>query len=60
MGSTDPAVDGIRSDAHRLQADLERHAVMAALPAELQAALRRRFARGDPPAFHLSQRQRAR
>ncbi|MBI3348628.1 MAG: hypothetical protein HY020_15650 [Burkholderiales bacterium] len=58
IGSTDPAIDDIRSDARRLQSDLERHAFMAALPAALQAELRRRFARGDPPAFHLSQRQR--
>ncbi|MBL8275751.1 MAG: hypothetical protein JNL93_03560 [Pelomonas sp.] len=58
IGADDPAIEGIRADARRLQQGLETHEVMAALPAELQAELRRRFTRDDPPAFHLNQRQR--
>lgn len=58
IGSRDPLITGFRADTQRLQADLGSHAFLATLPAELQAELRRRLARGDPPAFHLSQRQR--
>lgn len=58
IGSTDPRITVIRGDAQRLQADLEGHAFLASLPADLQAVLRQRLAKGDPPAFHLNQRQR--
>lgn len=58
LGSTDPAIETLRADAHRLQGALEAHPFLATLPENLQAELRRRFAKGDPPAFHLSQRQR--
>ena len=58
IGSTDPAIAGIRADAARLQVALDAHAHMATLPAELQATLRLRLARNDPPDFHLSRRQR--
>lgn len=58
LGTEDPGIEDIRAAARRLQAALEAHEVMATLPADLQAELRRRFARSDPPAFHLSQRQR--
>lgn len=58
LGVQDPGIDEIRADAQRLQAAIESHEHLATLPAELQAELRRRFARADPPAFHLDQRQR--
>lgn len=58
IGSTDPAVAGIRADAARLQLALEAHECLASLPAEQQAALRLRLRRNDPPDFHLSRRQR--
>jgi len=60
-GDTDPAdpqVAGIRASIARQQADLVGHAFFAGLAPELQAELRRRMDKGDPPAFHLSQRQR--
>jgi hypothetical protein len=47
-----------RADAQRLRGELEGHAFMSTLQPELQAELRRRLARGEPPAFHLGQRQR--
>jgi hypothetical protein len=56
--STDPAIAGIRADAARLQLALDAHEYMASLPVELQAALRLRLRRNDPPDFHLSRRQR--
>ena len=58
IGSTDPAIAGIRADAARLQLALDAHEYMASLPAALQAALRLRLSRNDPPDFHLSRRQR--
>lgn len=58
LGVDDPGIDDIRTDARRLQSALESHEHLATLPAELQAELARRFARADPPAFHLNQRQR--
>lgn len=58
VGSADAAVHGIRADAARLQLALEAHEHMAALPAELQATLRLRLRRNDPPDFHLGRRQR--
>lgn len=58
LGVDDPGIDDIRADAQRLQAALQAHEHLATLPAELQAELGRRFARADPPAFHLNQRQR--
>lgn len=57
-GSAPPGADDIRADARRLQAALEAHPLLASLAPELQAELRKRFSRGEPPAFHLSQRQR--
>jgi hypothetical protein len=57
-GSADPRADDTRADVSRLQAELESHEFFASLRTELQAALRQRMAKGDPPAFHLSQRQR--
>lgn len=48
----------LRVDAERLREILEGHEVMAALPAALRAELLRRFACGEPPAFHLDRRQR--
>jgi hypothetical protein len=58
IGSTDPRIADIRADAERLQAALEGHEFLASLHADLQAVLRQRLAKGDPPAFHLNQRQR--
>lgn len=58
VGSADPAVHGIRADAARLQLALDAHEHMAALPSELQATLRLRLRRNDPPDFHLGRRQR--
>lgn len=54
-----PALDAIRADVQRLRQALEQHPHLATLPEALQAELLRRFARDDPPAFHLSQRQRS-
>lgn len=58
VDAAEPRVGALRADAQRRQAELEGHEFLASLPAELQAALRQRLAQGDPPAFHLSQRQR--
>lgn len=58
LGSTDPALQGLRADAARLQLALQAHEHMATLPAELQATLRLRLRRNDPPDFHLSRRER--
>jgi hypothetical protein len=49
---------GWREALAPLQAGLEAQAVFTALPPGLQTELRRRFAAGEPPAFHLGQRQR--
>lgn len=54
----DPQVVALRTQARQRQAQLEGHEFLASLPAALQAALRQRTAQGDPPAFHLGQRQR--
>ena len=54
----DAQVVALREDARRRQARLEGHEFLASLPANLQAVLRQRLAQGDPPAFHLGQRQR--
>ncbi len=58
IGSTDPAITGIRADAARLQLALETHEYLAALPAVPQAELRLRLRRSDPPDFHLTRRER--
>lgn len=58
IGSTDPAVNGIRADAARLQLALEAHDYLSALPPVPQAELRLRLRRSDPPDFHLTRRQR--
>jgi len=61
FGDADAAnaqVVALRADARRRQAELESHEFLASLPAALQAVLRQRLAQGDPPAFHLGQRQR--
>jgi hypothetical protein len=58
VDADEPRVVALRADARRRQAELEGHEFLASLPAELQAALRQRLAQGDPPAFHLGQRQR--
>lgn len=58
IGSQDARVEPLRAALASLQAGVEGHAFLAALPAELQAELRRRLARGEPPAFHLGRRQR--
>jgi len=58
MGSADPRADAIRADVARRQAAFEGHVFFDSLHADLQAALRQRMAKGDPPAFHLGQRQR--
>lgn len=60
LGSADPRVDTLRAGVAQRQAALEAHAFFASLHADLQAALRQRMAKGDPPAFHLGQRQRCR
>lgn len=56
--AAEPLVQALRADALKRQAELEAHPFLATLPAHLQAALRQRLAQGDPPAFHLGQRQR--
>lgn len=58
IGSTDPRINDIRIEASRLEADLQGLKFFTSLPTEHQAVLRQRLAKGDPPAFHLSQRQR--
>jgi hypothetical protein len=58
IGSTDPAIAGIRADAARLQLALEAHEYIASLPPVPQAELRLRLRRNDPPDFHLSRKQR--
>lgn len=54
----DARTRALRADVGRLQAELEGHEFLGTLAPELQAELRRRLARGEPPAFHLGQRQR--
>ncbi len=58
LGWSPERLDDIRADVKRRQDDLQAHEFFARLPPELQAELRRRWAKGDPPAFHLGQRQR--
>lgn len=53
-----PQVAALRAQAQQRRSRLEGHDFLTSLPAELQAALRQRMAQGDPPAFHLGQRQR--
>ncbi|MCE4552971.1 hypothetical protein [Pelomonas cellulosilytica] len=50
--------DALRADLRKRQLALEGHDFFAALPLELRAELRRRMVAGDPPAFHINQRQR--
>jgi uncharacterized protein YjiS (DUF1127 family) len=57
-GPGDARAEALQGDVRRLRAELEGHPFLGSLPAELQAELRRRLARGEPPAFHLGQRQR--
>ena len=57
-GPDDAHAQALRADAQRLRGGLEGHAFLGSLAPELQAELRRRLARGEPPAFHLGQRQR--
>lgn len=54
----DARAAALRADVQHRQSELEGHEYLRNLPPELQAELRRRLARGEPPAFHLSQRQR--
>jgi hypothetical protein len=58
VGSADPQVRSLRADVSRLLAEVEGHEFLTSLRPELQAELRRRLNKGDPPAFHLGQRQR--
>lgn len=58
LGSTDPAIAGIRADAARLQLALETHEFLASLPADVQGVLRLRLRRSDLPNFHLDAPQR--
>ena len=58
LGPADPRIAKLRADSAELQAALESHEFLASLHADLQAVLRQRLAKGDPPAFHLNQRQR--
>jgi hypothetical protein len=60
MDAADPRVGALRADVAQRQSALEAHAFFASLHAELRAALSQRLAKGDPPAFHLGQRQRCR
>lgn len=58
IGSSDPAIAGIRADAARLQLALQAHEYIASLPPMPQAELHLRLRRNDPPDFHLNRRQR--
>jgi hypothetical protein len=58
MGSADPRVAALRADVARRQSALEADAFFDSLHAALREALRQRMAEGDPPAFHIGQRQR--
>ena len=58
MDAADPRVGALRADVAQRQSALEADAFFASLHAELRAALSQRLAKGDPPAFHLGQRQR--
>lgn len=54
IGSVDPRTDDIRADAARLKGELESHALYETLRKDD----RKKIAAGDPPAYHLSQRER--
>ncbi|RZL90107.1 MAG: hypothetical protein EOP73_29575 [Variovorax sp.] len=58
LGAADARLSHLPARVELLRARLDADAFMATLQPELQAELRRRFSRGDPPAFHLNQRQR--
>jgi hypothetical protein len=57
-GPGDARAQALRVDVQRRRGEIEGHEFLGSLPPELQAELRRRLAGGNPPAFHLSQRQR--
>lgn len=50
--------DELQPEVYRVQTALEHHEFLATLRTELRDELLRRIAKGEPPAFHLSQRQR--
>lgn len=52
------AAADLQAAVYRQQTALEHHEFLATLRTELREELLRRVARGEPPAFHLSQRQR--
>ena len=54
IGSTDPRTETIRQEAKILIAQLQSHSAFGILKKEDK----RKLAAGDPPAFHLSQRER--
>lgn len=54
----DDDAHGLQPEVHRLQPALEHHEFLPELRTELREELLRRTARREPPAFHLSQRQR--
>lgn len=49
---------GLQAEGRRLRTALEHHEFLPSLRPELRAELLQRIAKGEPPAFHLSQRQR--
>lgn len=51
-------IPGLQAEAYRLQTALEHHEFLPSLRTELREELLRRIVKGEPPAFHLSQRQR--
>lgn len=54
IGSADPRNDGIRDEAAQLETRLKSHVFYG----NLRLDIRRKIEGGDPPAFHLSQRER--
>lgn len=48
----------VQAEVYRLQTALEHHEFLPDLRTELREELLRRITKGEPPAFHLSQRQR--
>ncbi len=58
LPAAEPRAAHTREAVERLKAAVQGDAFFASLPPRLQEELRNRLARNDPPAFHLSLRQR--
>jgi hypothetical protein len=53
IGSSNPQKDQIQAEAKRLLGEIQSHALFSSFRLEIQ----KKILKGDPPAFHLSQRE---